>query len=431
MIIEATATSPVSQIDTPHHTELSQQKEQDRQPEYQIQRYGNVFLMSPSEKDKQNGEADILRRVSKSSLADLQKKQFGDKRTVFVVDCVLDEAVTEKTPVFSLGTTKVGWLMGDENLRIVNIDHHANLPELQKIVSSHHFATAFPRLRRQLPEVPLVITHTDPDSILSVLMLSGRVPDKLLADYLEAVIAADHTGAQTDLGDLISAIQADHNLKLSMEVVEEYFSFKMQHLQDGSYSFESFLKRLSDKQLKTGEGEEQKLVSQAVLEYRQKRAEARSYFSLSPGILEKCRAYDETDQEHEGMLLSIAEKNKWELWYMGKGVFLINNEADQDKSFMDNELLAYLVPEELASSARVVLFSRQMPETAKPSPQQMYEVKARVTPEWVGQLNLLSADLNKPPFNFGSRHNAGSTFRNGGTPLHGKDIAREMIDRIG
>ena len=102
--------------------------------------------------------------------------------------------------------------------RIFNIDHHAPTPRMRRRVSSTNLALA--RFEADVPPVeedPLVvINHIDCDSILSSGIMAGR----LEADprFGEAAIAADHTGAEDDIADLLQGLDAE----LSRRGVRDY-----------------------------------------------------------------------------------------------------------------------------------------------------------------------------------------------------------------
>ena len=92
--------------------------------------------------------------------------------------------------------------------RIVNVDHHAPLRIMRRRVSSTNMALS--RLEAGLLADPhgdaVVINHLDCDSVLACGVLSGRLePD---AAYGEAAIAADHTGEENAIADLLQGLDA-------------------------------------------------------------------------------------------------------------------------------------------------------------------------------------------------------------------------------
>jgi hypothetical protein len=108
-----------------------------------------------------------------------------------------------------------GWVHGASE----NIDHHAPGSAFERQVSSANLALIRVRERGIVPpEVPVRITHTDCDSILSAGIVSGVLP----ADdaFGEAAIAADHTGAANPIADLLQAIENTRSLSISFEALE-------------------------------------------------------------------------------------------------------------------------------------------------------------------------------------------------------------------
>ena len=91
---------------------------------------------------------------------------------------------------------------------IVNVDHHADLPSMRRRVSSTNLALE--RLGAGLMPDPasdaVVVNHMDCDSVLASGVLSGLLaPDP---DYGVAAIAADHTGADNPVADLLQGLDA-------------------------------------------------------------------------------------------------------------------------------------------------------------------------------------------------------------------------------
>ncbi len=100
------------------------------------------------------------------------------------------------------------------------IDHHAPLPRMMSHISSAVIANRYVRQHGPLPaETVIVINHTDADAILSALIMGGYLPpDDSLG---QAAIAADHTGEQNNLADLLQALEDDRNLPQSVAVLQK------------------------------------------------------------------------------------------------------------------------------------------------------------------------------------------------------------------
>lgn len=99
--------------------------------------------------------------------------------------------------------------------RIVNVDHHAPTARMARPISSANLALE--RLASVGPpgsDAQIVVTHTDCDSILSAGLMSGWLaPDP---EYGAAAVAADHTGAEHPIADLLQALDPLRDVELSL-----------------------------------------------------------------------------------------------------------------------------------------------------------------------------------------------------------------------
>lgn len=112
----------------------------------------------------------------------------------------------------------------DEN--VISIDHHGNLPEMEREISATNLAidyvNQFGPVEQGTNNI-VVISHTDADSILSSLILRGILPPD--AKYGEAAIAADHTGEENEIADLLQALQEENitgDLEFSLRNFQKY-----------------------------------------------------------------------------------------------------------------------------------------------------------------------------------------------------------------
>ena len=97
---------------------------------------------------------------------------------------------------------------------ILNIDHHAPRPEFKKYISSTNMAISYVK-KNGTPNIPIIINHTDCDSILSSHIMNGYfAPEDI---WGEAAIAADHTGIQNDIADLLQATQEVNDWRYSCQ----------------------------------------------------------------------------------------------------------------------------------------------------------------------------------------------------------------------
>jgi len=112
-----------------------------------------------------------------------------------------------------------GWETRIGDRTIINVDHHADDPRFYRNVSSGNLAIEYLKVHEPDPRVPVVINHTDCDSVISSAILCGLLEPE--GRYGEAVIAADHTGEENRIADLLQSldIRRDylaslHNLRL-------------------------------------------------------------------------------------------------------------------------------------------------------------------------------------------------------------------------
>lgn len=115
--------------------------------------------------------------------------------------------------------TPWGWVLGASE----NIDHHAPHEAFTANISSANLA-----LRRVAAQgivaakLPVHITHTDCDSILSAGIVSGVLPPD--SAFGDAAIAADHTGEAHPIADLLQAIENTRSLDISFTALEAYLA---------------------------------------------------------------------------------------------------------------------------------------------------------------------------------------------------------------
>lgn len=104
----------------------------------------------------------------------------------------------------------------DEHLSITIIDHHAPDISMFGPVSSGNLAIDY-RSKYGVPSdsAKIIINHYDCDSIVSSLILGGHLPPDRI--FSEAVIAADHTGEENPISDLLQALDYKRNLQFSVK----------------------------------------------------------------------------------------------------------------------------------------------------------------------------------------------------------------------
>jgi hypothetical protein len=127
---------------------------------------------------------------------------------VVVADCYV-EHVESWTP------RPWGWQTDSGGRVILNVDHHAEDERFFRLVSSGNLAIQYVETEGVLPATaPVLINHTDCDSILSAAILTGLLPPD--EAYGIAVIAADHTGEPNPIADLLQALDPLRDVELSL-----------------------------------------------------------------------------------------------------------------------------------------------------------------------------------------------------------------------
>jgi hypothetical protein len=104
---------------------------------------------------------------------------------------------------------------GYETGRLVNIDHHAPTPRMRDRISSTNLAILHIEGRGiAKPDETVVINHTDCDSILSSAIMRGDLEP--LEIFGDAAIAADHTGEENSIADLLQALDKKRDYDYSL-----------------------------------------------------------------------------------------------------------------------------------------------------------------------------------------------------------------------
>ena len=97
---------------------------------------------------------------------------------------------------------------------LLNIDHHAPTQSMFRFVSSGSLAIEYVTEHGPLTDdTALIINHTDCDSMVSALIMRGIIPAHQVFD--DAVIAADHTGAEHPIADLLQALDVARDPEFS------------------------------------------------------------------------------------------------------------------------------------------------------------------------------------------------------------------------
>ena len=130
-------------------------------------------------------------------------KLFPDKK-VIVCDFGFDEITQGEELPF-----------GFQKGNILNIDHHAHTPRMEKFISSTNLAIEYVNLNgtEASKDDIVLINHCDTDSVLSSSIIRGLLQPE--ERFGRSAIAADHTGEADPIADLLQSIQEEKDLEFS------------------------------------------------------------------------------------------------------------------------------------------------------------------------------------------------------------------------
>jgi hypothetical protein len=131
-----------------------------------------------------------------------------------------------------------GFLYEFEGGTLINIDHHAPVLEFERHISSTNLALRYIRVHGTVvPDVLVMINHTDYDAIVSASLVKGvlgqiSMPQCVLAEeaidslafFGEAAIAADHTGESNMLADLLQAQKFERDVECSLKSLQVFLT---------------------------------------------------------------------------------------------------------------------------------------------------------------------------------------------------------------
>jgi len=112
-----------------------------------------------------------------------------------------------------------GWQTEVDGLTIINVDHHAPVPRMQRPISSGNLAIDYVRAHGVASDALVLINHCDCDSIVSSSILAGEVPPD--DNLSQAVIAADHSGTENHIADHLQPLEALRDLVLSQQTLRQ------------------------------------------------------------------------------------------------------------------------------------------------------------------------------------------------------------------
>jgi hypothetical protein len=136
----------------------------------------------------------VLFPLCKDVRVDSLHSYFGKKQNIIVCDFHVKD-IHKKTFI------SCGYLF--EN--IINIDHHAPDSFMANFATATSLASEYRKSDFFSKNSIVVINHTDCDSMLSALIVSSQIlPDEMLC---QAALAADHTGNENDIADLLQSME--------------------------------------------------------------------------------------------------------------------------------------------------------------------------------------------------------------------------------
>jgi len=260
--------------------------------------------------------------------------------------------------------------------RILNVDHHAPAPRMQRQISSTNLALELIHAGAEAigKDPVVVVNHVDCDSLLSSAILAERLPPE--PRFGEAAIAADHTGEENAIADLLQGIDAylTQTTGSTRRTIEQY-----------QFSLESL------EQLLSGGSDHLDPLAREALEARlRKRGEAEAL--VSRGAIQKAGA----------LCFAVVDAP------------------------IEGELFFKLLPD----AAVIMLANRLSGDPLR------WQVKLRLGPAAPPGMSLF--DLGIPEFdsNYGGRWNAGSNRRRDpvtglrGTDLDPEDYASRLAERL-
>ena len=126
------------------------------------------------------------------------------------------ENIHQGTEIRGEKGTPCGYAQG----KVINIDHHAPVDGMSRQISSAPLAIEYVQKHGHVPQdVPVVIHHTDCDSVLSSAIMRGILPPD--QRFCDAAIATDHTGAENGIGDLLQALEKERDLVFSFSNLQK------------------------------------------------------------------------------------------------------------------------------------------------------------------------------------------------------------------
>ena len=286
---------------------------------------------------------------------------------VYVCDVHVTDIEKFGTPIVDSDGTVLGY----EYQGIINIDHHAPTPEMERIISSGVLAGRFvKKFGAQDGSIPVLTHHIDCDSVSSSCIMLGILPPHELID--KAVLDADHYCRRNPISD-------------PLQVVDDFIKI------------EKDLDTEDPRKLKFG-------LAVLVLEYLLTGRDTKDFDIID-------QLYELKNKE-AAAAQSVLERKDYKLFAEGKVILV---EAD-----IDSEAFLPLFPE-----AAIIVVSKPHPNAAERN-----TVQIRLGVPALDQgITRNKLELNDFDPYAGGRFNAGSNKRGGGTTLSGVEYAMKVAEK--
>lgn len=154
-------------------------------------------------------------RPDSSNIREIADGLESSHRPAYVLDFVLSDVNTATSLEVDGELLGFYW----PNLDVYNIDHHAPDPRMARSVSTTPLVAELIR-RNLLPKEALImIHHYDADSILAAAITAGLIQPE--ERFIEAAIAADHTGVANDIADALTALESLQDPVYSFDIAQK------------------------------------------------------------------------------------------------------------------------------------------------------------------------------------------------------------------
>lgn len=160
----------------------------------------------------QNFEIELLPESNDHTVESLKLRAHDSQ--IIVCDFAIHEIAKFRQDIIS---KIIGGYLCDG---IIIIDHHAPTSEMAIAITSTNLACDFVQSDRYktIESSTIFLNHTDTDSLLSSSIIRGLLKPE--ERYKVAALAADHTGEENDIADLLEALKIKRDIGFSLRNLE-------------------------------------------------------------------------------------------------------------------------------------------------------------------------------------------------------------------